>query len=496
MGKQKLLKYKAFNLIRIIILVFPFIFGWIGFYNEKMSLVDAAYSSIQMYGMNIDAVADGAAYNTFIEIGRWSAPVVTFLIGFSIIVDIVKGDLWPRIFCKLPEHCAVYGDPEEIQKLCPDAFKMFSKYWYVQDEEYVRCKKYILLFDSDAKNLKFYSDNLEPITKTYNNVRIYMKVSEIDTQDIQDLNLVTFQTNSYIAREFFRNPDWARKMYTKVSKGNHDCKIAIVGFGNLGCNMLEKALILNLVSVYQHMEYHIWGNTEEYGFRFKNLKDTLLDPDKIIYRGDSWKEDIKGLEDMDVIIICGEPDENIVTLSNILKMTNVAGNENCDVYVYCENEAVLKLMQIKTFKVSPNSYSPFLLGDRLHAFSYDEDDLIDKLISYRDALYLEGKQKHKEYKDAESKKGNKVYEWEELNSFLRWDNQRSADMDDIRKILDEFCTPNTTQALEHISWERGHFLNGWRYDSKRNDALKRHHNLKDYKLLDQEERMKDDNRIK
>ena len=124
MGKQKLLKYKAFNLIRIIILVFPFIFGWIGFYNEKMSLVDAAYSSIQMYGMNIDAVADGAAYNTFIEIGRWSAPVVTFLIGFSIIVDIVKGDLWPRIFCKLPEHCAVYGDPEEIQKLCPDAFKL------------------------------------------------------------------------------------------------------------------------------------------------------------------------------------------------------------------------------------------------------------------------------------------------------------------------------------------------------------------------------------
>lgn len=192
--------------LKFTLLILPFVLGIIGFKLERngYSYLDAAYASMQMYFANIPLDWE---YNIYIEIGRWMAPFCAVFFGIGLVMDLIRGLIWPRFWAKLPSHYVVYGDPVWTNLLCKENGNAFSKYCILAPDRFVNCSKYVLLFDSDRKNLDFYTSVLLPKIKN-KNVRVYMNVLELEPQDIQVENLTTFQPNSFIAISFFKNPGW------------------------------------------------------------------------------------------------------------------------------------------------------------------------------------------------------------------------------------------------------------------------------------------------
>ena len=49
---------------------------------------------------------------------------------------------------------------------------------------------------------------------------------------------------------------------------NHYCKhentIVLIGFGNYGRSILERAILTNIISVEQHVAYHVFGDAAEF----------------------------------------------------------------------------------------------------------------------------------------------------------------------------------------------------------------------------------------
>lgn len=489
------------RIIKSMILIAPFIIGMIGFLLEGFSYPDAAYSSLQLYFANISARAEDGSYHWFIEIGRWTAPIVSVAIGISVVIEVINGELWPRLWCKVPSSYVVYGDVDRIKMFCPGASNPFSKYCIVNNRRYVWCRKYILLFDLDKDNLDLYSDILMPQISDRKNVKVYMNVIDMEQQDIQDANLITFQVNEYIASQFYKNHDWTDYMRSFSDK-ICICKVALIGFDDLGIKMLEAGLSLNIVSVNQNIEYHVWGENEKYRAMHSWMSGDKITPDRLIFHDKHWFSEMKNIETMDCIILCDNQNKNIEVLSDLLRLTNISGQES-RVYVYTDMPEALKIFQIRHYSVSSKNdkKKQFIVGERLKSFYIPNDGrFLQNILMNDEDISREAKIKHENYIEKARKYAPDYiyYEWSDLNAFLRWENEMSASLDNIRKYLKEkyAIEDDEYKEIEHIRWMRSHYINGWAYSETRNDSLKMHPDMKAFVELSEEEKEKDDNTIK
>lgn len=490
--------------MKILLLLFPFFLGVIGFkqYNSEYGYLDAAYASLQMYLMSVSPdISLEAGYNVFIEAGRWLAPAVTLVVGLGLIVELVCGNLWPRFWAKFRSHYLVYGDHEWVGKLCGEEIGPFSRYIIMDKEKYIRGCNYILIFNSDMKNMDFYTNMILPSAAKHN-VKVYMNLLEMERQDIQGEGLITFQLNEYIASSFFKNRKWIDFEKKLIEEKNGSIiKIAIIGFEDFGQKMFQSALLLNLISINQKIEYHIWGNVRSYCEKHWELNDEHLAPDKAVFHEDSWGSSLKFLEDFDVILLCGSQEENLVVLSDLLRFTSFAGRSG-RIYVNVENPEILTMFQIKheSVKYKKNeSKSVFAVDERLFTIEIPEKEhLLDSIIANNLSMYERAEQKHQIYAEKARKKEaaneNPEYQysdWIELNSYLRWDNVSSANYDDIRRYLKKNGAADEELAeLEHYRWIRSHYLDNWEYSEKRNDRLHQHSDLMPYVNLPEEEKKK------
>lgn len=492
--------------LKLIVLLLPFILGFIGFKlgRNGYSYLDAAYASFQMYFASIPTDWD---HNIYIEIGRWMAPFCAIFFGIGIIIELIGGAIWPRFWAKLPSHYVVYGDNAWTNPLCGGNGNPFFKYYVLNAKTFVNCSKYVLLFDSDQKNLDFYTGFLLPKLKN-KNVKVYMNVMELEPQDIHEKRLIPFQINNFIAVSFFKNPEWIDYEKTLIDKKKGNViKIAIIGFSDLGKRLLQNALVMNIISETQKIEYHIWGDVNLYLKKHTGLSDRNLKPDKVIFH----KEDVNGflqfLENFDVVFLCGTQEENLLILSDLLRLTAFVGKGG-RIYSYVENEEILNLFQVTHIGVKQErqkTEKSFLLNDRLFPISVpDKEHFLDKVISNNLSIFKRAEEKHKQYIDSASKKEQdkespkyKYFEWNELNSYLRWENISSANYDDIKNLLrQKGVQEEQLAAFEHMRWLRSHYLDNWEYAEQRDDSIHRHPDLTDFVFLSNEEKDKDKNWIK
>lgn len=64
---------------------------------------------------------------------------------------------------------------------------------------------------------------------------------------------------------FFHSYDCcARQYWRKRPLCRHENTIAIIGFGNYGHCILERAILTNVISITQHVAYHIFGDAKEF----------------------------------------------------------------------------------------------------------------------------------------------------------------------------------------------------------------------------------------
>lgn len=98
-------------------------------------------------------------------------------------------------------------------------------------------------------------------------------LEDISRQNIENPLVTVFSIAENCARQYWKDYPVVRNE-----------KIAVIGFENVGKNILLYGLQMNLIDPGQHFEYHIYGDGTE--FRQEHTRLDRMDPDEIIFHDD------------------------------------------------------------------------------------------------------------------------------------------------------------------------------------------------------------------
>ena len=284
---------------------------------------------------------------------------------------------------------------------------------------------------------------------------------------------------------------WQRHPVTRMQD-----TIVLIGFGEVGAAVLDRALEINVLSVDQHICYHVFGDSADYRRNHTQLGRflTLDAPDErrdsLIFHDEPWNADPALLESAGRIVLCADTGlENLEALHTLRKYFLTGGI----VYIYdCDvgGEAV-----------------SFGLAQEMLTASYVMREELSAIARYKHELYRRST-------------GGSIAPWEELDSLLQDLNVVTADhlsakvrillgadapelpsdeLDEetLRRAAEVFqnVDAETLDRLRRIEHERGSrffYLNNWRYAPTGNDSARLNPMLKPYDELNEEDRRRHD----
>lgn len=428
--------------------VIPLIIGAIGYAVSGEMITDSLYASFALYFTN--PVSD--AYNGYIEIARWTAPLVT-----ATAILYALGNFWNNVIgwlkCLWKDSVAVYSDEEvKIQ------FGKNVKAVYPGEKFKSYAKSHIILCSSDQKSLKLFEDNRNKLKGK----QVYIGLRELEAGLIKEVDsAILFDINGSIARELWKEI----KLW---NSGKEDIRVVVYGNSLLAQDILSCGLLLNLFSKKQKISYHVIS--EKALFQIKHPELPLLNNDEIFYHSDL--------------------DQNAWHIIRTADIVIVADVVSADMFqTFLVNSPVGKMYY----------YSPTVgdVGDYIAfrhptAFGREEGIFTDENIR-RQKLVRAAIKLNQEYVDRE-KKGER--DWNKLSNFLKNSNISAADYDEVRADLSGSVEMKELDELEHIRWCRFHFLNYWKEGTPANGESKDeeariHKDLTPYDKLSEDEKKKD-----
>ena len=247
-----------------ILAIIPLLIGTIGYMRVGIMFSNALYSSFALYFTN--PISD--AYNIYIEIARWTAPLVTA----TTILYVIK-DVWSSINCRIStfnrnDSVAVYSDEN-----CNISVGKGTRVIYPGNKFKSYTNSCIILFSDDKKNLKFYEEHKNKL----NSKNVYIGIKDIDSIFLKIIDNVYF---------FDINMAISRILWKKVSLWNNDkipvnYNIIVYGDSNLSKSIISAGLQLNLVSLNQSINYYIITDNDLIKIRYSEVD--LMNNDKLIF---------------------------------------------------------------------------------------------------------------------------------------------------------------------------------------------------------------------
>lgn len=264
--------------------------------------------------------------------------------------------------------------------------------------------------------------------------------------------------------------------------------VVIIGCGQSGSAVLERALLTNVFAAGRVTEYHVFEDSAGFEHLHPELVRALRpgtpEEDSLFFHSESWMEAIALLRRADRIIVTGDSD-----------------SENLDLY-----EKLVTWFGLRD-RVSVR------LEERVEGVpSFGESEkILTREYVMKNALNREAMLMHEIY----SRGSRNPVPFEKLSYFLKQSNVSAADhlLVKIRYLLgDETITEITKencqkayeaymrtkeekadlyQEMEHRRWMRFHQLHNWTYNAKRNNDKRQHHLLLPYAELDPAEQKKD-----
>lgn len=454
-GMKKLLQSFT-NIFSVFYKILPFLIGLYCYYPVFLQeeghiypFLDAVYASIKLYYGDMES---SIGVGGLLQFARFLALAVTLSIlinAFNKMNSIIN-------YIKLFQYdsTVVYGDSDYANYL----YENLSRRLRIRGEgkKFIRnAFRYILMFPDDAENLAFYNQNYEYLKDR----NVYIMLDNVSRQNIENHLVTVFSIVENCARQYWKN--------YPVEKSE---KIAILGFGNTGENILRYGLQVNLTDPEQHFEYHIYGDGTQ--FRREHTELDKMAPDEIVFH-DSGIYELAEMQDFDRIILCdGMGDNNVVTVSRLLSSAPIS----CKIYLHAPNG---------------NTITNLFGSDRIICFGTAEEVASPDVI-LNEKLMENARRQHEFYY---KKYGGTP--WEKLDCFKRYSNVSSADyMDMAEHLLANGVSFEKLAELEHIRWCRYHYLHNWKY-GKITDSTRRIHNcLIPFSQLSEEEKIKDVEAIK
>ncbi len=450
--KKVILRYLPF------LICVPFIIGCIGYCKSGANINDAMYASFALFFTN--PISD--AYNYWIEIARWTAPLFVVTAIVCAIKTFFNNIVW-CIDCKAKDSVAIYNDSN-----IKISFGKTTKAFYPSKEFKHVAKTHMILFDNDIENISFYEENKTWLQKG----KVYIGIRDIDYGLLKnEENVYFFDINGSISRLL-----WKRISIWKNNKNEH--QIVIIGDSALARNVLNYGLLMNLYAKEQSITYHFISNNNYYQLKHPEISSMTGNGDLIKYHC---------MTDSDIGDIIKQADITIVAdlmAADIIQTICVNAKNN------------------KLYYYSPQSKDmmDYLSIGNMIPFGRNEEIFTDANIRQEKLL-----ESAKELNAYYASKYNGENKWNKLSGFVKWSNISGADFHDVLKDIfksragcEYQILREELSELEHIRWSRFHYLNYWEYgeplNGKNKDEEKRIHKcLRPYKELQEDDKNKDRN---
>ena len=436
-----------------ILSVVPLVLGTIGYVSSGEMFTNALYAAFALYFTN--RISD--AYNLFIEIARWTAPLVMATAVLAILQSVWEALrnrvrlLWKK------DTVSVYSDSTDKIIFDKNVGVIYP------GEKYKRyAKEHIIMFSTDQKNLQFYEDHKKDLAGK----KTYIAVKDMECSFFNPVGDVTvFDINSAIARMLW-------KEISLWNKGRNKIDIVVWGSGSLASDIISSGLQLNLFSLNQNINYHIISKGKLFSARHSSLE--LMNNDKLFYYNyddpKNWDSIWDVISKANIVIVSEVPD--IETMQTIVVKAGSAV-----VYYYSPKEG-----DVTSYFSYKNVVVPF--GRDIKVLT-DDNIRRGKLIKKAIAL----NNHYAELYDGEKN-------WNKLSGFYKGSNISSADFGEVLASISDRISEDEQAQLEHIRWCRYLFLNYYTYGTPTNgknkdDFIRIHKDLVNYDELDPGEKGKD-----
>ena len=440
--------------ISVLYKILPFFIGLLcysSFYTENGNLypiADAVYSSLKLY---TGVTEGGIPLTAPIEIARFLALSTTLTILVKALNRIMDFADWLKL--RFMKPTVIYGDSDYADCV----FESLGKLRRIRGgEDLIQgASRYLLMFSDDTRNLRFYNKHYEYLKDR----NVCIMLDNVSRQNIENTKLTLFSAAENSARQYWRS--------YPVEKSE---RIAFIGFGGVGENLLLYGLQMNIIDPAQHFEYHIFGDAEE--FRREHTKLDKMAPDEIFFHGEQEYK-YSELSGFDRIIVCSSTREGgvIAQASKILAAVSLP-----TIYIYAPKGDIVTNFFGKARNVC--------FGSAKETASID--------IILNEKTMQAARAQHEHYRQQYG-----GVPWEQLDSFKRYSNVSSSDyMFTLERLMEKGVSVETLAELEHIRWCRYHYLNNWKYGKERDDVKRLHPDLIPFSELSEDAVRKDIEAIK
>lgn len=376
-----------------------------------------------------------------------------------------------NIYKEDPDAVIIYGEKKDDQIEFPDypcTFLSVSPARIVAQKKNVgtRCKIFLMKENDIGVNSR--AVNLHELP-----VDVYARTT--NGHDRLSGNIHFFHSYDCCARQYWRS----RPLCSRENM------IVIIGFGNYGRCILERAILTNIISIDQHVAYHIFGDAKEFlamhpllNVMF-SLNEESAARDSLIFHNEFWEDHYSILERADRIIICNDDEPtgwNIFwRLSRYYK-----------IHGHIDLHSNRTAPGVSYFGTNEEIYTPNqIMRTALNNAAITINEIFRKSVSYPTLDWDELDDFHRESKIAAA---------DHLIMKLRilLDDETITDYtaDTLEKAYEKYCEAKSSESmqdmyrrLDHLRWLRFYTFYNWSYGPVRNDAERQHPMLCQYAEL-------------
>lgn len=313
-------------------------------------------------------------------------------------------------------------------------------------------------------------------------VEVYARTT--NGQDKLSGNINFFHSYECCARQYWRSKPLC----------SHENIIVIIGFGKYGSSILERAILTNIISIEQHVAYHIFGDAREFlavhyclGELFSLNKESEV-RDSLIFHEETWAENCSVLERADRIIICEDDEQNGWSIFWTLnKYYRISGR--------IDLRSSWRVPDISYFGANEDIYTPQqIIRTDLNKAAIMINDIFRRSVSYPTRGWDDLDDLHRQSKivaaDHLLMKTRMLLEDEKITALTA---------DAVKKAYERYCRTKSSETaremyrkLDHMRWLRFYIFYNWRYGPFRDDTARQHPMLCRYEELTPEQRQERD----
>lgn len=385
-----------------------------------------------------------------------------------------------NIYKEDPDTLIIFGEKKDDQMEFPDYPCLFinvSPARIVARKKNVGTKCKIFLMKENDIGVNSRAVDLHTLP-----VEVYARTT--NGQDHLSGNIRFFHSYDCCARQYWRSRPLCR----------HENRIVIIGFGNYGRCILERAVLTNVISTDQHVAYHIFGDAADFLAMHRHLHKVFSlgeeseMSDSLIFHDTLWEQQCGILEQADRIIICTDDEPQGWSIFwQLNRYYRISGQ----IHLHSNRRAP----GVSYFGTNEEIYTPAqIMRTTLNQAAMQINEIFRRSVDYPTLSWERLDDFHRE-----SKISAADHLLTKIRILLQDETITEYSAGTAQKAYQKYCETKKSEAvkeqyrrLDHMRWLRFYTFYNWSYGAARDDGARKHPMLCPYEELTPEQKRERD----